>query len=67
LRLPHLNRLLSDNPAEPLAGAECAIVAAAEPTIVAALLANPPGSILDLSGRLGPEVEALPGYEGVAW
>lgn len=24
-------------------------------------------AVFDLNGRLGPEIEALPGYEGVAW
>jgi GDP-mannose 6-dehydrogenase len=34
---------------------------------VAALLASPPPRILDLNGGLGPEVEALAGYEGIGW
>jgi GDP-mannose 6-dehydrogenase len=50
-----------------LAGAEVAVVANPAPAGVAALLAAPPPRILDLCGRLGPQVEALPGYEGVAW
>ncbi len=26
-----------------------------------------PAHLFDLNGRLGPEIEALPGYEGVGW
>ena len=29
--------------------------------------AAPPRHLIDLSGRLGREIEALPGYEGVGW
>ena len=28
---------------------------------------TPPPRIIDLDGRLGPEIEALQGYEGFAW
>ena len=35
--------------------------------VVEALLASPPPRIIDLDGRLGPELEALDGYEGFAW
>ena len=35
--------------------------------VVAALLASPPERIIDLAGRLGPEIEALECYEGFAW
>jgi GDP-mannose 6-dehydrogenase len=65
--LPHLRDLLQADPATALAGAEVAVVANPAPAGVAALLAAPPPRILDLCGRLGPQVEALPGYEGVAW
>ena len=66
-KLPHLRRLLTDAPADALRGAELALVSATELAVVEALLASPPPRILDLSGRLGAVVEALPGYEGVAW
>jgi GDP-mannose 6-dehydrogenase len=66
-KLPHLGRLLHLEPGEVLAGADVAIVSAGQPDVVAALLAAPPPHLIDLSGRLGDAVEALPGYEGVAW
>jgi GDP-mannose 6-dehydrogenase len=66
-RLPHLGRLLASKPDEALAGADLAIVSTSDPAAIGALLARPPGRLLDLSGRLGSEVEALPGYEGLAW
>jgi hypothetical protein len=31
------------------------------------LAARPPERIIDLDGRLGSAVEALAGYQGVAW
>ena len=66
-KLPHLGRLLHLEPGEVLTGADVAIVSASQPDVVAALLAAPPAHLIDLSGRLGDQVEALPGYEGVAW
>ncbi|MBA2497659.1 MAG: nucleotide sugar dehydrogenase [Acidimicrobiia bacterium] len=66
-RLPHLNRLLTPLPSPALSGAGAAIVATSEPAVVNALLGDPPPHVLDLSGRLGPDVEALPGYVGLAW
>jgi GDP-mannose 6-dehydrogenase len=65
--LPHLRRILHRRPEDALEGAGVAVVAAAEDDIVAALLANPPMTILDLCGFLGPDVERLPGYSGIAW
>jgi GDP-mannose 6-dehydrogenase len=35
--------------------------------VVDALLLDPPANIIDLTGRLGAAVEALPGYQGAAW
>jgi GDP-mannose 6-dehydrogenase len=35
--------------------------------VVAGLKATPPARILDLNGRLGVQVEQLPGYEGIGW
>jgi GDP-mannose 6-dehydrogenase len=66
-RLPHIRRLLCRTPSEALAGADVAVVSAADQTTRAALVSEPPPRILDLSGRLGAAVEALPGYEGVGW
>jgi GDP-mannose 6-dehydrogenase len=66
-KLPHLGRLLAHEPAEALAGADVAIVSASDPAALAAILVSPPPHLLDLSGRLGTEIEALPGYEGLGW
>lgn len=66
-RLPHLGRLLAGTPAQALDGADIALVSAKDPAVIAALLAAPPRQLIDLTGRLGPEVEALPGYEGLSW
>ena len=66
-RLPHLNCLLAQDPVGVLAGAEVALVADAGPSARQALLATKPPVILDLRGNLGPEIEALPGYQGVGW
>ncbi|MFB6725996.1 nucleotide sugar dehydrogenase [Kribbella sp. NPDC056345] len=66
-KLPHLQRVLTDDPAAALAGADVALVSATDTAAVQALLAAPPARTIDLSGRLGDDVEALPGYEGVAW
>lgn len=65
--LPHLSRLLARSPAEALEGADCAIVAVGDPAVRQALIDRPPPMLLDLSGRLGSDVERLPGYRGIAW
>ena len=66
-KLPHLSRILTDSPEEALAGAEVALVSHSTPEVVAALLESPPTRIIDLDGRLGPELEGLDCYEGFAW
>jgi GDP-mannose 6-dehydrogenase len=66
-KLPHLGRLLTARPDEALAGADAAIVSARGPAVTDALLTASPRHVIDLSGQLGPEVEALPGYEGLVW
>ena len=66
-RLPHLDRLLSCTPEAALDGAEAVLVAHCDARVARALLAIGPPALLDLHGRLGPEVEGLPGYEGIAW
>jgi GDP-mannose 6-dehydrogenase len=66
-KLPHLERLLAHQPGQALRGADIAIVSSGDRAIVDALLANPPRHLIDLSGRLGSEVESLPGYEGLNW
>jgi GDP-mannose 6-dehydrogenase len=66
-KLPHLQRLLAVEPQDALAGADAAIVSTNASPVIDALLTSPPPHLIDLSGRLGPQVEALPGYEGVGW
>jgi GDP-mannose 6-dehydrogenase len=66
-KLPHLGRLLADEPGEALRGADVAIVSSADGAVLHALLESPPRHLIDLSGRLGSEVESLPGYEGLSW
>jgi GDP-mannose 6-dehydrogenase len=66
-RLPHVNRLLTTSAHDALWGADMAVVATSDEATREALVAARPSRVLDLSGRLGPDVEALPGYEGVGW
>jgi nucleotide sugar dehydrogenase len=66
-KLPHLGRLLVHEPGEALQGAGVAIVSTSDTVVLAALLASPPPHLIDVSGRLGSEVESLPGYEGLGW
>jgi GDP-mannose 6-dehydrogenase len=66
-KLPHLERLLAHEPHEALRGADVAIVSSEDHAVLAALRTTPPRHVIDLTGRLGVEVESLPGYEGVGW
>jgi len=66
-RLPHLRRVLLATPEAAMAGADVAVVATTDADAVRGLLAAPPPRVLDLSGSLGADVEALPGYEGIGW
>lgn len=66
-KLPHLSRLLAHTPEEALAEPEVAVVASSEPTVLSALAKASPAMVVDLHGRLGSDIEALPGYEGVGW
>jgi GDP-mannose 6-dehydrogenase len=66
-KMPHLRSLLTDDPVVALADSDLAIVASNEDVVIKTLLDNPPATLIDLSGRLGPEIESLPGYMGVAW
>jgi GDP-mannose 6-dehydrogenase len=66
-RLPHLRRLLVGTPREALHGADAALVATSDSAVIDELQTSPPKRILDLHGRLGAEVETLPGYEGIGW
>lgn len=66
-RLPHLSRLLTDSPKAALRDADVAIVSSGATAVIDALVAEPPPCLLDLNGRLGERVEALPGYRGAGW
>jgi len=66
-KLPHLGRLLGTDPSEVLRGADLALVSSSDQSVIAALRAHPPKMIIDMCGRLGADLEALTGYEGVAW
>src|SRR5215510_3340593 len=66
-KLPHLGRLLTHEPSEALRGADVAVVSSSDHAVVDALLMTPPPCLIDISGRLGGEVESLPGYEGLGW
>ena len=66
-KLPHLERLLTREPAQALHGAGVAVVSSRDTAVVDALLTTPPPRLIDLSGRLGSNIEALPGYDGLSW
>ena len=66
-RLPHLGRLLTESPEDVLHDADIAVVSSPAGAVVDALVGEPPPTIIDLTGRLGDGVEALPGYQGVGW
>src|SRR5215469_3512685 len=66
-KLPHLERLLAHEPSLALRGADIAIVSSSDRSILDALITDPPRHLIDLNGRLGSEVEAPPGYEGLSW
>lgn len=66
-KLPHLRRLFADSPRAALLGADLALVSSTDPATIEALVADPAARVIDLSGRLGDAVEALPGYQGVGW
>jgi nucleotide sugar dehydrogenase len=66
-KLPHLKRILTECPREAIVGADVALVSFSTPEVIEALLESPPLRIIDLDGRLGPEIEALGCYEGFSW
>jgi GDP-mannose 6-dehydrogenase len=66
-RLPHVQRALFPTAADALRGADLAVVSTSHASVLEALVDKPPALVIDLSGRLGPKVESLPQYEGVAW
>jgi GDP-mannose 6-dehydrogenase len=66
-RLPHLRRLLFATPDDALNTCDAALVATSDRSAINAIQTNPPAWILDLHGRLGADIEQLPGYEGIGW
>lgn len=66
-RLPHLQRVLHDTASGALDDAEVAVVSTADPHVVTAVVQARPRVVYDLHGRLGDDLEALDGYEGVSW
>lgn len=66
-RLPHLQRMLCSTPEDALRGAGAVVVATSDPDAVRAVLDAPPRVVLDLHGSASPDLEALPGYSGIAW
>ena len=59
--------LLTDSPQTAIQGADAAIASTSAASVVDALVAEPPSLLIDLDGRLGDEIEALPGYRGAGW
>ncbi|MDQ4039000.1 MAG: nucleotide sugar dehydrogenase, partial [Actinomycetota bacterium] len=66
-RLPHLQRVLHDAASHALEGAQVAVVSTAHPQVVRAVVQARPRVVYDLHGRLGADIEALDGYQGVGW
>jgi GDP-mannose 6-dehydrogenase len=66
-RLPHLRRLLVRTPREALQGSGAALVSTSDSAVLDELRTSPPEWLFDLHGRLGAEIERLPGYEGIGW
>jgi GDP-mannose 6-dehydrogenase len=66
-RLPHLRKLLYGTACEALDGCGVAVVATSDRAALNDLCAAAPAWILDLHGRLGADIERLPGYEGIGW
>jgi len=65
--LPHLGEILASTPMEALQEARLAVVGTRDTASIEALLDARPTHVLDVHGALGNEVEAMPGYEGLAW
>ncbi len=65
--LPHLQRMLCSSPEDAVRGAGVAVVATSDGDVLRAVLDAPPRVVLDLHGSVSPELEALPGYSGIAW
>ncbi len=66
-RLPHLRRLLVGTPGEALDGCGATVVVTSDRSALDEVIKRSPAWILDLNGRLGADIEELPGYEGIGW
>jgi GDP-mannose 6-dehydrogenase len=66
-RLPHLHKVLHDDAEAALLGAHVAVVSSAGADVLRRLVGSAPPVVIDLDGRLGQDVEALAGYQGVGW
>ena len=66
-RLPHLERILDDDLGAVLHGVDAAVLATRSPEVTAAVLAADPALVLDLTGAQPAEIEALAGFQGLAW
>ena len=66
-RLPHLARILQESASQALDGADVVVASFSSPELTDALLAAGPSRLIDLDGRLGSDVEAMAGYEGICW
>jgi GDP-mannose 6-dehydrogenase len=66
-RLPHLNKLLVCTPEQALADSPVVVVSTTSEAVTTALRDAAPEHVIDLSGRLGDEIEQLSGYSGVGW
>jgi GDP-mannose 6-dehydrogenase len=66
-KLPHLGRILQESASQALDGADVAVASFSSAELTDALLESRPSRLIDLDGRLGPDVEAMAGYEGICW
>jgi GDP-mannose 6-dehydrogenase len=66
-RLPHLGRLLVDDPVEAMTRADCVVIATDEQAVHADVLCVSPSHVIDLTGSSAEVLGSLPGYHGLAW
>jgi GDP-mannose 6-dehydrogenase len=66
-RLPHLSEVLVSSAEEAVRDVSVVVVGAADADGVRAIVEARPSHVFDLQGGLGRDVEALPGYESIAW
>ena len=59
--------MLCSTPEDAIRDAGVAVVATSDGDVVRAVLDAPPRLVLDLHGSVSSELEALPGYSGIAW